>query len=108
MILVQMTVRIMQLGDGPGGSYMTGQNQAENPGYTSSQTYGEVPSAQYAEFRVGELVPGGDAPTSGNFTTVFTTLAADAVTMMSQTPNPYNGSAQTLVALVDGWSTGNP
>ncbi len=49
MILVQMTVRIMQLGDGPGGSYMLGQNQAENPGYTSSQTYGEVPAAQYAE-----------------------------------------------------------
>lgn len=99
---------IEQVGDGPGGSYMLGQNQAEYPGFTSSQTYGEVASAQRAEFRVSELVVGGDSPTSGNFSTTFTALAADMVTMMAATPNPFNGSTQTLQQIVNGWPTGNP
>ena len=107
MIIVQLTARVMQVGDGPGGAYLLGQNQSENPGFGSALGAGEIPSAQYLELRVGELVPGGDSPTSGNFTTVFTTLASDLGTLMS-TAGAYSGGTQTPLAIVQGWSTGNP
>jgi len=108
VIRIEATIRIVQIGDGPGGSYMLGQNQAEIPAFGSAQTAGEIGSAQYAEMRVAELVPGGDVPTAGNFTTVFTTLATDLGTMISATPNPFNGATQTLLSIVQGWSTGTP
>ena len=97
-----------QVGDGPGGSYMLGQSQAEYPGFGGTDTYGEVASSQRAELRVAELVPGGDAPTSGNFTTAFTSLATDLGTKLSATPNTYNGASATLLSIIQGWSTGTP
>lgn len=107
MYQVEATFRFRWIGDGPGGSYMLGQNQAENAGYGSSLGAGEVPAAQYAEARVTELVPGGDSPTGANFNTTFTNLAADMNTLMTAATNPYNGSTtQTLLAQVQGWSTG--
>lgn len=108
MIRITALVVFEQVGDGPGGSYMLGQNQAEYPGFGGTDTSGVIGSAQRAELRVAELVPGGDTPTSGNFTTAFTSLATDLGTKLSATPNAYNGSTATLLSIIQGWATGNP
>ncbi len=108
MIRITAIVIFEQVGDGPGGSYMLGQSQAEYPGFGGTDTYGVIGSAQRAELRVAELVPGGDSPTSGNFATAFTSLATDLGTKLAATPNPFNGSSQTLQAIINGWPTGTP
>lgn len=105
-IRLTMIMRVEQVGDGA-GTALLGQNQAEYPGYTSSETYGAVGSAQTLELRVGEAVPGGDSPSSANFTTALTAAATDLGTLLS-TAGAYSGGTATPLALIQAWATGGP
>lgn len=95
------------VGDGAGGALL-GQNQANDPGYGSALGPGAAGVGQTLRLQVAEQVPGGDSPTAANFTTAFTQLATDLGTMISASPNPFNGSTATALSIVQGWSSGLP
>lgn len=89
-------------------SYMLGQQQADQPGIGASDTMATVQAAQSAAYDVGEWVLGGDSPSSGNFSTAFTNIGTYAQSKLT-TANAVPGfTTGTLLALVQGWSTGNP
>lgn len=95
------------IGDGTGLALL-GQQQADQPGYGASATPGDIGVAQTASDIVGEIVPGGDSPSSGNFQTALNNAAADLLTRLTTAgavPGFTNG---TLLALIQAWSTGNP
>lgn len=102
---VRATILYEWIPDGVGGA-MLGQAQADQPGFGATGTIGTFPGAQTASDIVGELVPGGDSPTGANFQTALNTLAADAYTRLSTANQVPGFTSGTLLALVQGWSTG--
>jgi hypothetical protein len=93
------------------GTALLGQQQAEVPGFTGvvPPAPAAVPAAQMASDVVMEPVPGGESPTGANFQTALNAAAADAYTRLigaGQVPG-FSGTG-TLLATVQGWSTGNP
>jgi hypothetical protein len=86
---------------------MIGQNQANLPGYTSALGVGAVGAAQTLELMVAEIVPGGESPSSGNFTTALSAAATDLGTLLS-TAGAFGGNAGTPLSLIQAWSTGGP
>lgn len=93
--------------DGVGGALL-GQMQADNPGFTSAGTSGLVGAAQTASDIVAEIVPGGNSPTGANFLTALQSAATDLNTKMTTAGLVPGFTSGTLLALVQGWSTGNP
>lgn len=104
MIVVTMDAR--WTADG-GGLSQLGQNQSNQPGFTATLAPGEVGSAQTLRLMVSEAVPGGDAPSSANFTTALNNAAADLVTMLS-TPGAWGGNPGTPLSYIDAWDTAGP
>lgn len=92
---------------GAGGAAL-GQQQADMPGFGATPTPGAVFFAQSAKDIVGEAVPGGESPSAANFTTAINAAAADLETRLSATNAVPGFTSGTLLALVQGWSTGNP
>jgi hypothetical protein len=85
-----------------------GQQQADMAGFGAVPGPGPVFAMQSAKDIVGETVPGGESPTSGNFQTALNAAATDLQTRLT-TANAVPGfTTGTLLALVQGWSTGNP
>ena len=92
------------------GSALLGQQQADQPGYGASATFGAVGAAQTASDVVGEIVPGGDSPSAANFQTALNAIATDEYTRLTTAGSVpgFAGTGGTLLAIVQGWSTGNP
>ena len=88
------------------GAALLGQQQADNPGYGASGGYGTVGAAQTASDQVAELVPGGDSPTGTNFQTALTALGADLYTRLTTAGAVPGFTSGTLLAQVQGFSTG--
>lgn len=91
--------------DGAGGAIL-GQQQGDNPGYGYTGA-GPVGAAQTLSMIDAEIVPGGDSPNQANFNTALSNMIATIETQMG-TPGAAFGSTQTPLALIQGWSTGNP
>lgn len=92
--------------DGGGGAIL-GQQQAENPGVAGTGA-GSVGAAQTASDIDAEIVPGGDSPSSANFQTALNAAAATLYTRLTTANQVPGFTSGTLLALVQGWSTGNP
>jgi hypothetical protein len=91
------------------GTALLGQQQADQPGYGATAGPGAVGAAQTASDIVGEAVPGGDSPTGANFQTALNAAATDLYTRLSTAGAvPGFAGAGTLLATVQGWSSGNP
>lgn len=90
------------------GSALLGQQQSNEPGYGSSQTPGPVPVAQSLRMAVNESVPGGESPSSANFTTAINLAATDLETMLTTANSVPGFTSGTPLALIQGWATGNP
>jgi hypothetical protein len=91
------------------GSALLGQQQADQPGYGPTGTAGAVGASQVASDIVGEIVPGGDSPSGANFQTALNLIATDEYTRLITAGSvPGFAGAGTLLAVVQGWSTGNP
>ena len=104
---VRATIYIDLVADGTGG-VMLGQQQAENPGYTSAQTTGPVGVAQTLSYNLAELVPGGDSPTASNFQTALTAIGTDAYTIANTAGSLPGLGSTSPIAIAQGWATGNP
>ena len=89
------------------GSAILGQQQADNPGYAGTG-FGPVGAAQTASDIDAEIVPGGDSPTGANFQTALNAAAATLYTRLTTANSVPGFTAGTLLATVQGWSTGNP
>ncbi len=92
---------------GAGGTVL-GQLQADIPGFGATGGAGPVFTAQSAKDIVGETVPGGESPTAANFTTALNAAATDLQTRLTTANSVPGFTSGTLLALVQGWSTGNP
>ena len=90
------------------GTALLGQQQSNMPGYGQPPGFGAVQAAQTASDIVGEVVPGGDSPSSANFQTALNQAAADLQTRLTTVGAVPGFTAGTLLALVQGWSTGLP
>lgn len=90
------------------GSALLGQLQADQPGYGATAGPGEVGSGQTYSDIVGELVPGGDSPSSANFQTALEALAADELTRLNTAGSSPGFTSGTPLALIQAWSTGGP
>ena len=105
---VRATISFDFMPDGASGA-MLGQQQAENPGYAAALAAGPVGAAQTLSFVLAEVVPGGNSPTAGNFQTALTAIGTDAYTIANAIQASMGFSAtQSLIAVAQGWSTGNP
>lgn len=93
--------------DGDSGALL-GQQQADQPGYGATAQPGTVGAAQTYSDIVGEIVPGGDSPTSTNFQTALNALATDEFTRFTTANSSPGFTGGTPLALVQAWSTGNP
>lgn len=89
-------------------SALLGQQQSNEPGYGSAQSPGPVPVAQTMMLMVNETVPGGESPSSGNFTTALTAAATDLGTMLTTAGSVPGFTSGTPLALIQGWATANP
>lgn len=113
--VIRATIDFGWVGDGVGTAFL-GQDQSNNPGYSSGFAAGEAMMAQVATKMMAELVPGGDAPTLANFLTALQNLANDmagtpvgsnATPWLSQVGGLY-GQPGTPLSIIQGFSTGNP
>jgi hypothetical protein len=95
------------LADGA-GSALTGQMQADQPGYGAAGVPGAIGVAQTYSDIVGEVVPGGDSPSGANFQTAINLLATDEYTRFITAGSAPGFTNGTPLALVQAWSTGNP
>ena len=106
--IVKLTAEYGWVPDGS-GPMMIGQRQANFPaGGVGGATPLTVFAAQSASDYAGELVPGGDSPTGANFQTALNAAAADLYTQLTTAGDVPGFTSGTLLALVQGWSTGNP
>lgn len=101
--VVEVETRIGWVPDGSGNTFLA-QPQANIPGQ------GPIPQnnrvgfmAQVRQYIVAEGVPGGDAPTLANINTALTSCVSD---LASSTGTPIITAAE--LAIIQGWSTGNP
>jgi hypothetical protein len=105
--MLQLHVRYCWVPDGAAGAL--GQSQADFPGYgAQTAQVGTVPAAQEAQDNVGAWVPGGDAPTDGNFQTALNNAAAYAYTNATTAGSVPGFTAGKLTDQMRAWSTGNP
>lgn len=104
---VRVTVEPFYYAQGTSGT-MLGPQQANEPGYGSAQASGPVPFAQTMTLMVNEAVPGGESPSGANFTTAINQAATDIETMISTANSVPGFTSGTPLALIQGWSTGNP
>lgn len=105
--IVRVSVQYGYVPAGAAGAAL-GQLQADMPGFGATGGAGTVFTAQSAQDVVGEIVPGGEAPSAANFTTALNAAATDLQTRLT-TANAVPGfTSGTLLALVQGWATGNP
>lgn len=106
--IVSVEVTYGWVPDGAGPMF-TGQRQADFPGGgANGASTLAVFAAQSAKDYVGEIVPGGDSPSSANFQTALNNAAADLYTQLTTAGDVPGFTSGTLLALVQGWSTGNP
>lgn len=89
-------------------SALLGQQQSNEPGYGATQGPGPVPVAQTMMLMVNESVPGGESPSSANFTTALSAAATDLGTMLTTAGSVPGFTSGTPLALIQGWSTANP
>ncbi len=107
MFMVEVVAFYRWVPDGMGSQL--GPQQANSPGYGATAIPGTVPAAQEASDRVGEIVPGGDSPTTANFQTALNNGAADLYTRFTTSAAvPGFAPSGTLAAIVQAWSTGGP
>jgi len=104
---VRVTVEPFYYAPGAGG-VMLGPQQANEPGYGASQVSGPVPFAQTMTLMVNEAVPGGESPSGANFNTAITAAATDIETMLATANSVPGFTSGAPLALIQGWSTGNP
>lgn len=90
------------------GTALLGQQEADQPGYGATPAAGAVGAAQTYSDIVGEIVPGGDSPSGANFQTAINALATDEYTRFTTANSAPGFTSGTPLALVQGWSTGNP
>ncbi len=105
--IVRCELTIGYVPAGAGGASL-GQWQANNAGFGATEGAGPVMFAQSASDVVSESVPGGESPSSANFTTAINLAATDLETRLTTVGAVPGFTAGTLLALVQGWSTGNP
>ena len=105
-IRIRVTLDVDFVPDGA-GTALLGQNTSNLPGYGSALGPGAAQAAQTLQIDVAEIVPGGNSPTSGNFTTALTAAAADLGTLLS-TAGAFSGGTSTPLALIQAWGTGGP
>src|SRR5262245_33173523 len=105
--IITVTVDYAYVAPGAGPA-LTGQNQANEPGFTSSLTPGPVPIAQALRMMVNEAVPGGESPSGANFNTALSSAATDLGTLLAATGGAPGYTSGTALATVQGWATGNP
>lgn len=104
-IMLVVTIDYCEVPDGT-GSTMLGQQQSNFPGYGAVPGVGVVPAGQTARDIVGEVVPGGDSPTDGNFQTALNNAAADAYTRATTANSVPGFTAGKLTDQMRAWSTG--
>jgi len=105
--MISVRVQYMWVPDGTGAALLI-QPQAEVPGFGATQQPGAGFAAQKADDFVGESVPGGDSPTAGNFQTALNNAAADLYTRLTTAGDVPGFTSGTLLAQIQGFSTGNP
>jgi hypothetical protein len=99
---VRMIVDVDWVPDGSGNTFM-GQFQGNNPGQGGVEQPMVVGMAQTRRYTVAEGVPGGDSPTLANLNTAMTSCVAD----LAASSGTVVITAAEL-AIIQGWSTGNP
>ncbi len=97
---IRVTLEPFWIGDGTGAAAL-GQNQGNEPGYGAAQGPGPVPVGQTMMLMVNEAVPGG-------FNTAIGQAATDLETMLVTAGATPGFTSGTPLALIQGWSTGNP
>ena len=102
--MVTVTLDLAWVADGTSGATL-GQNQSNEPGYTSSLTPGPVPGAQSLRLMISEMVAGGATLTQGNLNTAVTAAATDLNTRTA-TAGAWAGNAGTPTAIATAWATG--
>lgn len=105
-IRIRVTLDIDQVAAGA-GSALLGQNQSNDPGYGSTLGPGPVGISQTLELMQAEFVPGGDTPSSANFSTALTAAATDLLTQIN-TAGAWGGNPGTPLSYIQAWSTGGP
>ena len=92
--------------DGAGGAGI-GQLQSNMPGFGAAPgTPGTVFAAQTASDMTGVAVPGGDSPSGANFQTALNSAASQLYTNLTTTNAVPGFTSGTLLAQVQGFSTG--
>lgn len=104
---IRLTVDYDWVPDGVGFTQL-GQQQSNNPGTGSTQGPGTVGAAQTLSLIQAETVPGGDSPTQSNFNTALLNAIADIETQMGTVGAAFGVGNQTPLALIQGFSSGNP
>ena len=105
--IVRVEVTYAYVPGGAGGASL-GQQQADNAGFGAAGGSGPVMFAQSAKDIVSESVPGGESPSSANFTTAINAAAVDLENRLTTVGALPGVTAGTLLATVQGWSTGLP
>ncbi len=92
---INLTANFQWVPAGAGGAAL-GQQQSNVPGMGGTVIPGAYGNAQTLQLIVGEQVPGGNAPTAGNFNTALTNGATDLGTLITA----------AILAQMQAWSTG--
>jgi hypothetical protein len=106
MYMIRVKVDYDWVPDGAGGALLA-QQQADEPGIAGTGS-GTAQAAQTASDIDREVVPGGDSPTGANFQTALNAAAATLYTRLTTANSTPGFTSGTLLAVVQGWSTGNP
>lgn len=102
---IRVTVDYDWVAPGSGNAALQPGAISNLPGYGATQGPGMAGISQTLQLRVAEQVPGGAAPSQGNFDTALAAAAADITTLMG-TSGAYSGGPDTPLALIQGWATG--
>lgn len=105
-IALLVTLDVVQVPDGAGSGAL-GQNQANQPGYGAALGPGAIGNNQSLRLMLSEQVPGGDAPSSGNFTTALAQAATDFEALLA-TAGAWGGNPGTPLSIIQSWATGGP
>lgn len=96
---IQMTLDIGWIGEGSGGASFVARPQANIAGYGSTPYPGVSFNAQTIRFQQAEqVIPTASPPTQANFQSAVTSAATDLNSQLTA----------AVVAVLQGWASGNP
>lgn len=103
-VIVKVNIDICEIAAGVGGAGLSPGDQANSPGFGQAGGPGPVPMAQTLRLMAAEAIPG--TPGSYTLANVNTALSSIVTDIAGATGTPKLTAA--ILALINGWNSGNP